>query len=387
MRHVVAIFVFVLLSIGLSAQQFYAQVREGLYVELVWQDGGGDHTLMRKLPGGEYVPLVTTADSHYSDTIGVSICGDTIHYQLWAGNMLRASSQVWFNDLVPPLPVAIQQVSTDSATGDIIVSWLPSLSNDVMAYIVCTGAPCLNPDTVYSVSYRVPSDGSVVLFRLFPIDSCGNPSALSEPCNNIVLTVDGDTCGGTYTAKWNAYNNMPGTMRKYVLQRYDKFQRAWVVEDSTSALQICKTLENGIVDSCLFRLMVCNREGASLCYSNQVWLNINNIGTQPCPSHHGGGIADGETPFYLPNAIIFQQPPNHEFLPCYQGKLPEGVSGYRLDIYNRVGCRVFRSSNPAEAFDGTYKGVPLGGSAYTYLLFYSQGDEQHVIKGILLLIK
>jgi len=67
--------------------------------------------------------------------------------------------------------------------------------------------------------------------------------------------------------------------------------------------------------------------------------------------------------------------------------LPQGISNYRLDIYCRTGRRVFRTEDPATAFDGHHDTVELPGGAYVYLLFYSIDGAQQVKKGQLLLLK
>lgn len=142
-----------------------------------------------------------------------------------------------------------------------------------------------------------------------------------------------------------------------------------------------------VYDSCHFRLCVSGLESGLFAYSNTASVAVGDTSNVECGQSHHGDIDPDSDLFALPNALIYGQPPNDRFLPCPTGVLPEGVSGYRLDIFCRTGRRVFRSENPAEAFTGHHNGRELQGGAYVYLLFYSVGGVQQVRKGQLLLLK
>ena len=47
------------------------------------------------------------------------------------------------------------------------------------------------------------------------------------------------------------------------------------------------------------------------------------------------------------------------------------INTYEIDIYNRVGQRVFHSSDPDECWDGTYNGHPCPSEAYVYHINYT----------------
>jgi len=77
---------------------------------------------------------------------------------------------------------------------------------------------------------------------------------------------------------------------------------------------------------------------------------------------------------YIPNSFT----PNNDglndlFLPIcsYIGK-----DGYSLKIFNRWGELIFYSSDPHEAWDGTYKGQPVPSQSYSYILIYENGFGQ-----------
>lgn len=47
------------------------------------------------------------------------------------------------------------------------------------------------------------------------------------------------------------------------------------------------------------------------------------------------------------------------------------INTYDINIYNRVGQRVFHSSDPDECWDGTYNGIPCPAAAYVYHINYT----------------
>lgn len=379
----VMIFLFAMLSLSaVQAQELYAQMREGRYVELRWQGDGGSYELWRRMPDdADFGFLAESSARVYRDTIRYSVCGDSLLYQLRRGAAVLSQVSVWFKDGVYPEGCAIQLVTTDTLTGVIHVSWDPSASNDVMAYIVCKGSPCVDPDTVFTTQYTLDSADEVVTFRVFPVDSCANPGPISKPCNNILLSVSPDKCGGTFSASWNAYINLPGTMQEYELQMRDA-DGGWIQVASTSQLQHRKMQLPSDSDSCEFRIML--PANTDTIYSNTAWAYISQAVWTPCRNDDDGGRGSNAAG-QLPNAIIPSQAPNNLF--CPQNSLPGNTKDYQCNVYNRMGKRVFHSETPSECFDGTYKGKPLAQGAYAYLILYTRNGEQAVLKGTLMIIR
>ena len=373
---------------SLFAQSFNAQVRDGAYVDLRWTGVDGETELWRQLPSQfAYSSLGVMTETRFRDTVPYSVCGDTIRYRLRYGLSQWLETAVWFVDGMPPEPTDIHLVTVDSLTDSIVVLWQASVSKDVDAYIVCTGSPCTSPDTVYETRYAVAYDSTPHLFRLFVVDSCGNPSAMSEPCNNMVLRVIADSCGGTVMASWNRYINMPGRISSYRLHYSFTKPYIWQLLDSTAQTSLRFPMPEGVIDSCYFRLSICSLVDASCAWSNTVAVSVDDTSNVECQGVHPGPVDAADAMFALPNAILYNQPPNDKFQPCPTGVLPQGVSGYRLDIYCRTGRRVFRTEDPSEPFMGRRDTHELQGGAYVYLIFYTIDGEQHVKKGQLLLLK
>jgi len=79
-------------------------------------------------------------------------------------------------------------------------------------------------------------------------------------------------------------------------------------------------------------------------------------------------IYDCACKLYFPNAItINEDNKNEQFI----GSGCSTVSSYRLLIYNRWGELLFESTNPMEAWDGTYKGRVCAEGVYLYLVSYN----------------
>lgn len=387
-RHVYIVFAMFIAVSQLCAQSFTAQVREGLYVDLRWHGVFSPMELFRKLPGdGAYRSLGAVVGDGVNDTVNRSVCGDTIRYRLDYGAGQSLETAVWFTDAITPQPTDIQIVTVDSLADSIIVTWNPSISSDVDAYIICSGSPCVSPDTVYSTRYAVEYQTSPLSFRLFVVDSCGNPSALSPPCNNLQLNVKADSCGGTVNATWNEYRNMPGGISAYRIYYSIAKPYEWQFLDSVNRLSVHVPMPEGVTDSCYFRVEVTGLSSGLSASSNPVGVALGDISNEECSHSHQGDV-DGEGEmFSLPNVLLYGQAPNDRFQPCPSGVLPSGISGYRLDIYCRTGRRVFHSENPGEPFVGRSKSGELPGGAYVYLLFYTTNGVQQVKKGQLLLLK
>ncbi len=60
---------------------------------------------------------------------------------------------------------------------------------------------------------------------------------------------------------------------------------------------------------------------------------------------------------------------------------------YHLIIFNRWGIKVFETSDPQQAFDGTYRGQPVPQSSLVYQLTYTSARTQRSVQGIVNLLR
>lgn len=93
--------------------------------------------------------------------------------------------------------------------------------------------------------------------------------------------------------------------------------------------------------------------------------------------------------FWLPNAFSpDKNGQNDIFRPVTQRNT---LAPYELLIYDRWGQLIFKSSDPAEGWDGTYKGQPCQAGSYSYLLHYREAkiesSEIVTLRGIVSLIR
>jgi gliding motility-associated-like protein len=58
--------------------------------------------------------------------------------------------------------------------------------------------------------------------------------------------------------------------------------------------------------------------------------------------------------------------------------LGEGIISMNFTAYNRWGETVVNLTNPAESWDGTYKGAPCPAGVYAYKLFVVLKDGEEV---------
>lgn len=191
----------------------------------------GRYTVYRKMPNSAWTMVSTTFLEHYQDTIRYSICSDTIFYKIIFNDTNRrfisSMSGAWFTDRYPTTPCSLEVISVDTATQDIILSWQPSPDPDIMGYFICQGTPCMALDTVwgqYNTTYTCTtrSIDSINSFRLYAFDSCYSASALTNPYNNVVLTLRSQHCTRNIDFSWNEYINMPDGVGQYTLfLKYD----------------------------------------------------------------------------------------------------------------------------------------------------------------------
>jgi len=89
--------------------------------------------------------------------------------------------------------------------------------------------------------------------------------------------------------------------------------------------------------------------------------------------------------YLMPNAFT----PNNDGLnDCYGVKYWGIINEFEFSIYNRWGERLFFSKNPAQCWDGTYKGVKQDGGVYVYMIKAKTACEPEVFrKGTFVLIR
>jgi gliding motility-associated-like protein len=88
---------------------------------------------------------------------------------------------------------------------------------------------------------------------------------------------------------------------------------------------------------------------------------------------------------FFPNAFT---PNNNDFVNNEFGVFTNGLKYYSLEVYNRIGEKVFLSYNENKGWDGTYKGEDAPTGVYTYVAILTFLDgENRKYKGTVTLLR
>lgn len=229
---------FVLLLVGMSTAaqtvvdsagrlRLAGEAETGFCASLSWLSIAGDvsYELYRRMPGEEsFSPLLITRDTVCRDSLHITLCGDTVDYQvrtvLGDTSFLSNPKHLFFVDLLPTTACALKVLSVNPQTGSIELHWLPSPDADIMGYFLCEGYPCMDFDTVWgqwSTDYVCPqlSTQEVHRFRISAFDSCFTASTYTDVMCNMVLSHEVDACAFQIMLHWTPYEGMPGGVDRY----------------------------------------------------------------------------------------------------------------------------------------------------------------------------
>jgi len=108
-------------------------------------------------------------------------------------------------------------------------------------------------------------------------------------------------------------------------------------------------------------------------------------------SPNGCHVSDYYTVVVLNEAVVMTPSaftPNGDGLNDYFGAIGKAPEGYRLQIFNRNGEIVFKSTNINQKWDGVYKGVKQPSSVFVYMIEYKDlQNKTHQQRGTLTLIR
>jgi gliding motility-associated-like protein len=106
---------------------------------------------------------------------------------------------------------------------------------------------------------------------------------------------------------------------------------------------------------------------------------------------NGCQVSDRFTVVVLTDAVVMTPSaftPNGDGLNDYFGPVGKVPEGFRLQIFNRNGETVFKSSSISQKWDGVYKGVKQPSSVFIYMIEYKDlQNKPHLQKGTLTLIR
>jgi gliding motility-associated-like protein len=163
--------------------------------------------------GGPFSPLAAVTDPAKDFYFHPNPGGETRYYYLVSnydcpGQNAPASDTL---DNRPPEISPIRKVSVEG--GQVLVSWTPSPSPEVLAYVIYreTSIGVVPIDTVYSgttyLDTQAAPGSQPESYFVNALDGCGNTSIFDAPHNTIFLEYAVNPCNQTIELDWNPYLN------------------------------------------------------------------------------------------------------------------------------------------------------------------------------------
>jgi gliding motility-associated-like protein len=185
----------------------------------------------------------------YTDNIP-PICSDSILYKIELENdngCVSRSNQVLHvvGDMQIPNMPDLQRISVDENSQQIFLEWIPSTSDDVMGYVVCSGEPCVTLDTIWGAtanSYTCAncSAEQINSLAVMAFDTCFNTSLRTDRHSNVVLFAQRENCSDKVKLSWNEYEG-------FDVLRYEIYKKennsAFTLVGNTQALNYQATID------------------------------------------------------------------------------------------------------------------------------------------------
>ncbi|MEP7265124.1 MAG: gliding motility-associated C-terminal domain-containing protein, partial [Bacteroidota bacterium] len=181
--------------------------------------------IWKEYPAGQWNQIATNVDAT-SFREEITICGDNINYRVEQFDPIGQCTSVssvdgdFFRDIKVPINPLIESVSVNpSDDSTVTLKWLPSVSGDVVTYIVyhwnsvAWDSVGSVPSTQLSLQFSNPLvDVGPQKYSVIAEDSCGNKSTVNNdgfPHQTIFTQAEMDICRGAIDVRWSAYVNMP----------------------------------------------------------------------------------------------------------------------------------------------------------------------------------
>ncbi len=185
----------------------------------------------------------------YTDNLP-PICSDSVLYKIELENdngCVSRSNQVLHligDTQIPNMPL-LQRISVEENSQQVFLEWIPSTSDDVMGYVVCSGEPCVTLDTIWGAdasSYTCESCSAEQINSLavMAFDTCFNTSLRTDRHSNVVLSAQRENCSDVVKLSWNEYEG-------FDVQRYEIYKKegasAFILMGNTQSLNYQLTID------------------------------------------------------------------------------------------------------------------------------------------------
>ncbi len=229
------------------------------------------YNIYREFPTGNWVMIDSSQLLTYQDII--TFCNTLINYKIgiYDSSGCTSFSNIdgdIFQDINSPSVPFIDSVSVDHNTGQSIIGWEQSTSDDTEGYIVYQYiAGIWTPiDTVWGINNNFYSNpmsdpaSGYESYRIAAFDSCFNTSPLGIDLNTIHLNITFDACQSNIILNWTPYINADPALGGY---------RIWCSSDSSQffLLDTVTSTTNAFIHTNLVN-------NSTYCYFVQTYDNI-----------------------------------------------------------------------------------------------------------------
>ncbi|MBO7276973.1 MAG: gliding motility-associated C-terminal domain-containing protein [Bacteroidales bacterium] len=208
--------------------------------------------------------LASQTQRTYTDNLPI-ICSDSVLYKIELENdngCVSRSNQVLHvigDSEIPNMPT-LQRISVNQNSQQIFLEWIPSTSDDVLGYVVCSGNPCVALDTIWgsdASSYTCSqcSTEQVNSLAIMAFDTCFNTSLRTDRHSNMVLDIQRENCSDKVNLSWNEYEG-------FDVQRYEIYKQegtsAFTLAGNTQSLNYQLTIDATIPNYSFYVVAVGN---------------------------------------------------------------------------------------------------------------------------------
>lgn len=194
-------------------------------VTLSWNDNSlpGDYTyeIWQAYPKNNW-QLRGELDNYtlYNDTLQDGICDDSVFYRIEVANPVgcRSVSSIFagkYSETRQPISSMFDSISVNAA-GEVVLSWTPSVSADVVSTIIylnnfeIANIAVTDPNQTYVDAAVNPCTEPNLVYALAAEDNCANRSTIEDDRTLTPIFLHqpvGDVCKEEVTLDWNPYIN------------------------------------------------------------------------------------------------------------------------------------------------------------------------------------
>ena len=199
-------------------------------------------------------------------------------------------------------------------------------------------------------------------YQVISTDSCGNSSGSSIIATPVYLQFDKES-PNIYQLEWNEYSGWQSGINFYQLDILSSENLIVGTLDFDTPSPRLLNISN--FEGNKYRISIYSSEGSYVAYSNIILLNKEKI-------------------VLFPDAFS----PNADGVNDTFGPIITEANNYTLLIYSKWGELIFRSSSPANTWDGKYKGFASQPGTYFYrITFENDSGEKFDQSGSFLLLR